>query len=493
MSNRQIKSDVILIGAGIMSATLGTILKELAPDWKITVFEKLEKAGEESSHELNNAGTGHAALCELNYTSEKKDGSIDIKKAINVNEQFQVSRQFWSYLVNNKLINNPQDFIMPLPHMSLVQGKENVEFLKKRHETMIQNPLFEGMEFSNDPETLKKWIPLIMENRPAGEDIAATKIDTGTDVNFGALTRMLIDHLKANDVDVNYNHSVESLKQASDGSWEVRVHDLDGCKMEYHSAKFVFLGAGGGSLELLQKSGIPEGKHIGGFPISGLFLSCNKQEVSEQHHAKVYGKAKVGAPPMSVPHLDTRYIDNKKSLLFGPFAGFSPKFLKTGSNMDLFASVKPHNITTLLAAGVKEMGLTKYLIQQLMLSKEQRMEELREFIPNAKSDDWDIIVAGQRVQVIKDTEAGGKGTLQFGTEVVSASDGSIAALLGASPGASTAVHVMLEVINKCFPQHINEWEAKIKEMIPSYGLSLAEHPELLKEINATTDEALRLK
>ncbi|KGR85224.1 MULTISPECIES: malate:quinone oxidoreductase [Lysinibacillus] len=493
MSNRQIKSDVILIGAGIMSATLGTLLKELAPDWKITVFEKLEKAGEESSHELNNAGTGHAALCELNYTSEKKDGSIDIKKAINVNEQFHVSRQFWSYLVNNKLINNPQDFIMPLPHMSLVQGKENVEFLKKRHETMTKNPLFEGMEFSNDPETLKKWIPLIMENRPAGEDIAATKIDTGTDVNFGALTRMLIDHLKAKDVDVNYNHSVESLKQASDGTWEVRVHDLDGCKMEYHSAKFVFLGAGGGSLELLQKSGIPEGKHIGGFPISGLFLQCNNPEVAEQHHAKVYGKAKVGAPPMSVPHLDTRYIDNKKSLLFGPFAGFSPKFLKTGSNMDLFASVKPHNITTLLAAGVKEMGLTKYLIQQLMLSKEQRMEELREFIPNAKSDDWDIIVAGQRVQVIKDTEAGGKGTLQFGTEVVSASDGSIAALLGASPGASTAVHVMLEVLNKCFPQHIKEWEPKIKEMIPSYGLSLAENPELLKEINATTDKALGLK
>ena len=493
MSNRQIKSDVILIGAGIMSATLGTLLKELAPDWKITVFEKLEKAGEESSHELNNAGTGHAALCELNYTSEKKDGSIDIKKAINVNEQFQVSRQFWSYLVNNKLINNPQDFIMPLPHMSLVQGKENVEFLKKRHETMIKNPLFEGMEFSNDPEILKKWIPLIMDSRPAGEDIAATKIDTGTDVNFGALTRMLIDHLKAKDVDVNYNHSVESLKQASDGSWEVRVHDLDGCKMEYHSAKFVFLGAGGGSLELLQKSGIPEGKHIGGFPISGLFLQCNNPEVAEQHHAKVYGKAKVGAPPMSVPHLDTRYIDNKKSLLFGPFAGFSPKFLKTGSNMDLFASVKPHNITTLLAAGVKEMGLTKYLIQQLMLSKEQRMEELREFIPNAKSDDWDITVAGQRVQVIKDTEAGGKGTLQFGTEVVSASDGSIAALLGASPGASTAVHVMLEVLNKCFTQHIKEWEPKIKEMIPSYGLSLAENPELLKEINATTDKALGLK
>lgn len=493
MSNRQIKSDVILIGAGIMSATLGTMLKELAPDWKITVFEQLDKAGEESSHELNNAGTGHAALCELNYTSEKKDGSIDISKAIKVNEQFQLSKQFWSYLVNNKLISNPQDFIMPLPHMSLVQGKDNVEFLKKRHETMTKNPLFQGMEFSDNPEKLKEWIPLIMQDRPADEAIAATKIDTGTDVNFGALTRMLFDHLKNKDVDINYNHSVESLKRTSDGSWEVRVHDKNGCKMEYHSAKFVFLGAGGGSLELLQKSGIPEGKHIGGFPISGLFLVCKNQEVAEQHHAKVYGKAKVGAPPMSVPHLDTRYIDNKKSLLFGPFAGFSPKFLKTGSNMDLFASVKPHNITTLLAAGVKEMGLTKYLIQQLMLSKEQRMEELREFIPNAKSDDWDIIVAGQRVQVIKDTEAGGKGTLQFGTEVVSASDGSIAALLGASPGASTAVHVMLEVINKCFPQHVNEWESKIKEMIPSYGKSLAENPELLKEVNESTDEALRLK
>ncbi|MFJ7667171.1 malate:quinone oxidoreductase [Lysinibacillus sp. NPDC097195] len=492
MSNRVTKSDVILIGAGIMSATLGTMLKELAPDWNITVFEKLSNAGEESSNEWNNAGTGHAALCELNYTSEKPDGTIDISKAINVNEQFQVSMQFWSYLVKNKLIQNPQDFIMPLPHMSMVRGEKNVEYLKKRHETMSNNPLFKGMEFSDDPEKLKEWIPLIMQDRPANEAIAATKIDTGTDVNFGALTRMLFDHLKEKDVDINYNHSVESIKRTKDGLWELKVHDKDGCKMEYHTAKFVFLGAGGGSLELLQKSGIPEGKHIGGFPISGLFMVCKNQEIVEQHHAKVYGKAAVGAPPMSVPHLDTRFIDNKKSLLFGPFAGFSPKFLKTGSNMDLFASVKPHNITTLLAAGVKEMSLTKYLIQQLLLSKDQRMEELREFIPTAKSEDWDIVVAGQRVQVIKDTEAGGKGTLQFGTEVVSAADGSIAALLGASPGASTAVHVMLEVIKKCFPQQANEWEPKLKEMIPSYGISLLQNPELLEEVHASTAETLGL-
>ncbi|WP_332645887.1 malate:quinone oxidoreductase [Lysinibacillus sp. 54212] len=492
MSNEQFKSDVILIGGGIMSATLGTLLKELAPDWKITVFEKLDKAGEESSNEWNNAGTGHAALCELNYTSEKPDGSIDIKKAINVNEQFQVSMQFWSYLVNNNLIQNPQDFIMPIPHMSMVQGAANVEYLKKRFETMTQNPLFQGMEFSDNPEKLNEWIPLIMQDRKSSEPIAATKIDSGTDVNFGALTRMLLEHLEKKDVEVKYNHSVEKIKRGKDGSWELSVHDKEGCKMEYHSAKFVFLGAGGGSLELLQKTGIPEGKHIGGFPISGLFLVCKNQEIVEQHHAKVYGKAAVGAPPMSVPHLDTRFIDNKKSLLFGPFAGFSPKFLKTGSNWDLITSVKPHNLTTLLAAGVKEMSLTKYLIQQLMLSKEQRIEELRQFIPTAKSEDWDIVVAGQRVQVIKDTEAGGKGTLQFGTEVVSASDGSVAALLGASPGASTAVHVMLEVIRKCFPQELNQWEPKIKEMIPSYGLSLMDNPELLKEVHETTAEALQL-
>ena len=493
MSNNVTKTDVILIGGGIMSATLGTLLKQLKPEWEIKVFEKLGKAGEESSNEWNNAGTGHAALCELNYTSVKPDGSVDIKKAINVNEQFQVSMQFWSFLVENNLIQNPKDFIMPLPHISMVQGEDNVEFLKKRYEAMIQNPLFKGMEFSDDPATLAKWIPLIMQDRPADEAIAATKMDTGTDVNFGALTRMLFDHLGKQGVEINYKHSVEKVKREKDGTWNLSVHDLDGSKMKYYNAKFIFLGAGGGSLELLQKTGIPEGKHIGGFPISGLFMVCKNQEVVEQHHAKVYGKAKVGAPPMSVPHLDTRYIDGKKSLLFGPFAGFSPKFLKTGSNMDLFASIKPHNITTLLAAGVKEMGLTKYLIQQLMLSKEQRMEELREFIPNAKSEDWDIVVAGQRVQVIKDTEAGGKGTLQFGTEVVSAEDGSVAALLGASPGASTAVHVMLEVIKRCFPQHINEFEPKIKEMIPSYGKSLMENPELLSEVHASTSETLNLK
>ncbi|NCU17207.1 malate:quinone oxidoreductase [Pallidibacillus pasinlerensis] len=492
MSDTQSKSDVILIGAGIMSATLGTFLKELAPEWSIKVFEKLDKPAEESSNAWNNAGTGHAALCELNYTPEKPDGSVDITKAININQQFEISKQFWSYLVNKELIQNPQDFIRPLPHMSLVHGEKNVQFLKKRYELLSKNPLFEGMEFSDDPQKIKEWVPLIMEGRTDNEPIAATKIDTGTDVNFGALTEMLLGHLQRQNVEVHYSHQVQDVKRLSNGYWELKVKNLTSGEVARHQAKFVFIGAGGASIHLLQKSGIPEGKGIGGFPVSGLFLVCKNQEVVEQHFAKVYGKAKVGAPPMSVPHLDTRYIDGKRALLFGPFAGFSPRFLKTGSLWDLFASVKPHNFLTLLASAGKNFSLVKYLIQQLMLTKEKRIEELREFIPKAKSEDWDIVIAGQRVQIIKDTEAGGKGTLQFGTEVISASDGSIAALLGASPGASTAVHIMLQVIEKCFPQYLNEWEPKIKEMVPSYGASLVDNLDLLEEVQKLSNEALRL-
>ncbi|SEO46779.1 malate:quinone oxidoreductase [Paenibacillus sp. OK076] len=492
MSQGQTSTDVILIGAGIMSATLGTLLKQLAPDWNIKVFEKLVSAGEESSNEWNNAGTGHSALCELNYTVERPDGSVDISKAIKVNEHFQISRQFWSYLVKSNLIRNPRDFIMPLPHLSYVHGEQNVQFLKRRFEALSKHPLFVGMEFSDDKKKLAEWIPLMMKNRTGNEPIAATKIDSGTDVNFGALTRMLMEHLKSQNVDIHYQHSVKNMKRTSNGSWELTVKDLGSGAVKRHTAKFVFIGAGGGSLHLLQKSGIPEGKHIGGFPVSGIFMVCKNPKVVEQHHAKVYGKASVGAPPMSVPHLDTRFIENQKSLLFGPFAGFSPKFLKTGSNADLITSVKLHNLLTMLAAGVKEISLTKYLIQQLMLSKEQRMAELRDFVPDAKSEDWDMVLAGQRVQVIKDTAQGGKGTLQFGTEVVTAADGSIAALLGASPGASTAVHVMLEILQKCFPQHMDAWEPKIKEMVPSYGESLVDNLSLLNQVHASTARVLGL-
>jgi malate dehydrogenase (quinone) len=492
MTSTQTKHNVILIGAGVMSATLGSMLKELAPDWDITVFEKLESSGEESSNEWNNAGTGHAALCELNYTNEKPDGTVDTAKAVKVNEQFQVSLQFWSYLVNKGLMKTPRDFIVPLPHMSFVQGGANVDFLKKRLEALSQTALFEGMEFTDDPEQLEKWIPLMMKGRTVNEPIAATRMEVGTDVNFGALTRKLFDHLESTDVTVNYRHSVEDLKQREDGSWELKIQNDQEDRLETHTADFVFVGGGGGSLHLLQKSGIPEGKGVGGFPVSGMFLVCDKPDVVEQHYGKVYGKAPVGAPPMSVPHLDTRFMEGKETLFFGPFAGFSPKFLKTGSNLDLLTSVRANNLLTMSAAGLKNIPLTKYLIGQVMLSKEQRMEALREFVPTAESDDWRVVVSGQRVQVIKDTDKG-KGTLQFGTEVISAADGSIAALLGASPGASTAVSVMLDVMERCFPDRIEEWTPKLKEMIPSYGLQLSEHPDMIREIHESTEKTLQLR
>lgn len=486
------KKEVILIGTGIMSATLGTLLKELQPNWNITAYEKLPQAGEESSNEWNNAGTGHSALCELNYTPENEDGTIETDKAIAVNEQFQVSKQFWTYLVNNDLISNPNEFIMPLPHISYVEGEADVEYLKKRYEALVDNPLFAGMEFSDDPAVLKEWLPAMFEGRDNDDPVAATKIDAGTDVNFGALTRILFEHLETKNVDVKYNHEVRSIKRQKDKTWEVKVRDHANGKIEYRNADFVFIGAGGGSLPLLQKTGIPESKHIGGFPVSGVFLSCTNPDVVNNHHAKVYGKAKIGAPPMSVPHLDTRFIEGKKALLFGPFAGFTPKFLKEGSNLDLFTSIKANNVTTMMAAGLKEMGLTKYLVQQLMLSESERVDELREFIPSAKDEDWEAVIAGQRVQVIKDT-ASGKGTLQFGTEVVNSKDGTIAALLGASPGASTAVHVMLEVLDNCFPTYKDEWRSKIQEIIPSYELSLLENPELIDEVNKKAAKALNIK
>jgi malate dehydrogenase (quinone) len=213
MSDRQPEMNVILIGAGIMNATLGTLLKELAPGWKITVFEKLAIAGEESSNERNNAGTGHAALCETNYTVEQSDGSIDISKAIKINEQFRASRQFWSYLVNRKSIRNPRSFITPLPHISFVQGEQNVAFLKKRFAALANHPLFPGMKYSDEPVKLREWIPLIMEDRTVNKPIAATKIDCGTDVNFGALTRALFAHLVSENIDVQYNRYVDDIKR----------------------------------------------------------------------------------------------------------------------------------------------------------------------------------------------------------------------------------------------------------------------------------------
>lgn len=492
MTNSISKTDIVLIGGGIMSATLGTLLKELNPDLSIKVFEKLDDVAIESSNAWNNAGTGHSALCELNYTPEMADGSIDIVKAIKINEQFQVSKQFWSYLIEKGKLNNPEEFIRTIPHMSYVEGEKNIDFLKRRVEKLTESPLFEGMEYSDDHEVLKEWLPLMMAGRNSDEKIGVTKIDSGTDINFGSLTKKMFKTLESEGVEMNFKHAVQDIRRTQKDKWQVKVKNLNNNKLEFHTADFVFIGAGGGSLPLLQKTKIPESKNIGGFPVSGLFLVCEDEKVVEQHHAKVYGKAKVGAPPMSVPHLDTRYIDGKKSLLFGPFAGFTPKFLKTGSYLDLFGSVKPYNVLTMLSAGAKELSLTKYLIQQVLLKDEQRMEELREFVPEARSEDWQTITAGQRVQMIKDTDKG-KGTLMFGTETVVSEDGSIASLLGASPGASVCVDAMLELLSRAFPEEFSAGQEKIKEMIPTYGVSLSDNPDTFKEVNERTADSLGLK
>ncbi|CQD30663.1 malate dehydrogenase, FAD/NAD(P)-binding domain [Staphylococcus capitis] len=492
MSTQHSKTDVILIGGGIMSATLGTLLKELSPEKEIKLFERLDQPGEESSNVWNNAGTGHSALCELNYTKEGKDGSVDITKAIKINEQYQVSKQFWTYLVRTGQLDSPGKFIQSVPHMSFVKGENNVRFLKSRVDSLQKNVLFEKMEISEDPEKIKKWVPLMMEGRKSEEPIAITYDETGTDVNFGALTKKLISNLQEKHVVVNYKHEVQDIKKQDNGNWNVVIKDLTSGQITNYETEFVFIGAGGASLPLLQKTGIKESKHIGGFPVSGLFLRCKNPDVIKQHHAKVYGKAEVGAPPMSVPHLDTRFVNGERSLLFGPFAGFSPKFLKTGSYLDLIKSVKPNNIVTMLSAGVKEFNLTKYLVSQLMLSNEERVDDLRVFFPEAKDEDWEVITAGQRVQVIKDTDKS-KGNLQFGTEVITSEDGTLAALLGASPGASTAVDIMFDVLQRCYQSEFSGWESKIKEMVPSFGLKLSEHEDVYHAVNKEITKYLNVK
>ncbi|WP_432496325.1 malate:quinone oxidoreductase [Kineococcus gypseus] len=479
--------DAVLVGGGVMSATLATVLTEVQPDWSVLVLEKLDTPGAESSDAWNNAGTGHSALCELNYTPARADGTVDITKAVAINEQFQVSRQLWSHLVRTGVLGDPSTFINPVAHMSFVRSRD-VEFLRARYEALSRHPLFAGMQWSTDHAEIGRWAPLLTAGRDPGERIAATRSAAGTDVDFGALTRALLTGAAARGVELLTGHAVTDLTRRGSG-WTVRGTASGGGTFEV-STPFVFVGAGGGALHLLQRSGVPEGRGFGGFPVSGQWLRCTRPEVVERHAAKVYGQAEVGAPPMSVPHLDTRVMDGRRSLMFGPYAGFSPRFLKRGSLLDLPRSVRGDNLLPMLAVARDNVPLMTYLAKQLAQSTEQRLEALRVFYPQARAEDWELLTAGQRVQVIKKGPRGG--VLQFGTELVHAADGSVAALLGASPGASTAVDVVLRLLRQCFPAHQEAWRERLVQMVPSYGRALSDEPDLLARTLASTTDALRL-
>lgn len=486
--------DVVMVGGGIMSATLATLLGELQPDMSFTIFERLEDVALESSKAANNAGTGHAANCELNYTPQKKDGSVDIGKALAINSAFEISLQFWSYLVEKGTLSEPSGFLTPVPHQSLVWGEANTQFLRTRHAQLSAHPMFQDMQLTQDPRRLAEWMPLTMLGRETAEPLAATHVPRGTDVNFGRLTRDLFAGLEARGgCSLRLRHEVRGLEREADGSWRVRVMNLETGLMSEVRAGFVFLGAGGAALTLLRKSRIREGKGYGGFPVSGQWLMCSNPEVIRQHHSKVYGKPSLGAPPMSVPHLDTRIIDGEQALLFGPFAGFSTKYLKTGSYLDMIRAIGPGNLWPMMAAGWHNLDLTRYLIGQVLQSPEDRLAELRKFVPTARLEDWKLETAGQRVQIIKgDPKLGGK--LEFGTEVVAAADGSLAALLGASPGASTAATTMVYLILRCFSDQAQTeaWKERLQRMVPSFGHDLTKEFDLLAAVRGRNNAVLGL-
>lgn len=488
------ETDVLLIGGGIMSATLGTWLQELEQGWSITMVEQMTSVAEESSNGWNNAGTGHAALMELNYTPQTANG-INIDKAVDINESFHISRQFWAHQVTRGILTKPKSFINSVPHMSFVWGEDNVNFLRARYAALQQSELFRGIRYSEDHQQIKEWAPLVMEGRDPQQKVAATRTEMGTDVNYGEITRQLIAGLQTHDnFSLQLGTVVRRFKRNADNSWTVTLADANNRHQKRTiKTKFIFIGAGGAALTLLQETGIPQAKEYAGFPVGGQFLVCENPEVVNHHLAKVYGQAEVGAPPMSVPHIDTRIIDGKRVVLFGPFATFSTRFLKNGSLWDLLASTNTSNILPMLNVGMDNFDLVKYLISQVLQKDKDRHAALCEYYPEARKEDWRLWQAGQRVQIIKRDKKMG-GVLRLGTEVVCDDEGTVAALLGASPGASTAAPIMVQLLEKVFKDKVQTpaWQAKMKEIVPSYGMRLDGNPAAIEQALAWTSEVLGL-
>lgn len=484
--------DMVLVGGGIMSATLGTYLSQLEPTWKIQMYERLDKVAQESSNGFHNAGTGHSGFMEMNYTAEADDGSISIERAEKIAVQFEISKQFWAYQVKNGALGDPKTFINPVPHIAFVWG-DNVGFLKRRHEAMIKSPLFSDMVYTEDKATISQWSPLVMQGRDDAQKVAATRMDIGTDVNYGAITTQLIDSLgKNSNFNLKTSTEVTGISRNEDGSWTVSVKNLTDNSISHTKTRRVFIGAGGAAIKMLQMTGLPESKYYAGFPVGGLFLMTDKPEIVNAHTAKVYGRAELGAPPMSVPHIDTRYIDGKKYVLFGPFATYSNKFLKQGSQTDLLSSATKDNALPMAAIGLENTDLVKYLVSQVLLSPEEKMAELRKYYPEAKTEDWTENQGGQRVQIIKKLP-NEPAKLQFGTEIFASQDGTVSALLGASPGASTSPNMMLDLLAKAFPNEVKgAWGDKLVKIIPSYGQDLAKNPELLDKVRTDTSATLGL-
>ena len=486
--------DVVLIGSGIMSSTLAVMLKQLDPRLRIQMFEVTSELAREASDGWNNAGTGHAGICEISYTPERdQHGAVPITRALKIFEQFEHSKQFWGALAAAGVVGAPADFIHAVPHICFVNRADDVDFLQTRHAAMIKHHFFRGMELTNDPAVIHDWAPLVMEGRAPGS-VAAT-VGAGTEVDYGLLARRLCCWLtRQEDCGIAAGWKVTGLARGS-GKWRVEVQCNATSEKRRLETRFVFVGAGGGSLPLLQSTGLAEVAGLAGFPIGGQWLVSDEPSICARHDAKVYGAPPPSSPSLGAGHFDVRRLNGRRQLFFGPFASWTPRFLKhTGRLSDLPLSIRAGNVCALLRTAIRNQSLVRYLVAQGLQTKRDRMEALREYYPNAQPEHWRVVEAGIRVQAIKKED---RGALYFGTEVFSSAERSLAALLGASPGASVSVNVAFETIQTCLPHLLVGAEGlkRMRQMIPTFEHDLKQpaNAALFEKSSREAEERLHLE